>query len=521
MNDKVIITNISALKTKYGKGVSAITKAVKDLIAADKKRGIGSILVALDDPVDMTGLSAAAVTNANDPRQNKDAIDAIFSKYSPDYVLIIGAVDVIPHQDLKNPVYQPGSDDDQLALGDIPYACDKPYSKNPEDFVGPTRVVGRLPDLTGAKDPAYIVDLLATAAGYQADTSEAYSDYFSVSAAVWSGSTEMSLDNLFGSNKKLNLSPKAGPKWSSAVLGKRVHFINCHGAPASYQFYGQQGQQYPVAHDASLIKNNITEGTIVAAECCYGADLFDSFLLTNGQIGICSEYLASKAYGFFGSTTIAYGPADGNGSADLLCQYFLKYVMDGASIGRAALQARQDFASAAGTLDPVDVKTLAQFNLLGDPSITPVKVDASHNAFFSAKASEAKAVSVARSIERTERRQQLQAKGIWLSENQAVASSSAATQTSDSVQKSMAKIADKVGMKDPAMMTFTVEQPATAATLTSKSVGTTRFHVMLEDRSRGKNTRSKAVALNIKQAVCVVAKEVNGNIVSFRELHAR
>jgi len=85
----------------------------------------------------------------------------------------------------------------------------------------------------------------------------------------------------------------------------------------------------------------------------------------------------------------------------------------------------------------------------------------------------------------------------------------------------MAKIADKVGMKDPAMMTFTVEQPATAATLTSKSVGTTRFHVMLEDRSRGKNTRSKAVALNIKQAVCVVAKEVNGNIVSFRELHAR
>jgi len=35
-----------------------------------------------------------------------------------------------------------------------------------------------------------------------------------------------------------------------------------------------------------------------------------------GQAGICSTYLADGAYGCCGSTTIAYGPSEGNGQAD-------------------------------------------------------------------------------------------------------------------------------------------------------------------------------------------------------------
>jgi len=76
--------------------------------------------------------------------------------------------------------------------------------------------------------------------------------------------------------------------------------------------------------------------------------------------------------GFFGSTTIAYGPSEGNGNADLICQYFLQRVLAGASLGRAALEARQKFAGEHTHLDPFDLKTLAQFYLLGDPSLQPV-----------------------------------------------------------------------------------------------------------------------------------------------------
>ena len=54
----------------------------------------------------------------------------------------------------------------------------------------------------------------------------------------------------------------------------------------------------------------------------------------------------------------------------------MRAVRDGASIGRAALEARHRFASQLSHLDPSDLKTLAQFYLLGDPSIQPVQAPA-------------------------------------------------------------------------------------------------------------------------------------------------
>src|SRR5262249_37497201 len=55
------------------------------------------------------------------------------------------------------------------------------------------------------------------------------------------------------------------------------------------------------------------------------------------------------------------------------CQYFGTNIGKGASAGRACLQARLDYVlGKGGTLKPTDLKTLGQFILLGDPSLTPV-----------------------------------------------------------------------------------------------------------------------------------------------------
>ena len=113
-------------------------------------------------------------------------------------------------------------------------------------------------------------------------------------------------------------------------------------------------------------------GTVVAVECCYGAELYDPSD-TDMQSGICSTYLRDGAYGYFGSSTIAYGPSRGNGQADLICQYFLDEVLNGASLGEATLRARHRFAGTYTHLDPIDLKTAVQFFLLGDPSIHAVK----------------------------------------------------------------------------------------------------------------------------------------------------
>jgi hypothetical protein len=319
----------------------------------------------------MEAVHALMVTNKDDQKAVKTAVDAVYRTYHPDYLMILGAPDIVPHQELRNPAYDPQGDEDRLVPSDIPYACDAPYSRDPRKFIGPTRVVGRLPDLYGVADPAYLVSLLGTAARHKTRPRGDYQKYFSVTADVWKESTSLSLIKLFASSATMATSPPKGPAWTPGQLGRRIHFINCHGAPSDPNFYGQRGESYPVAHSAKRLRKKIMDGTVVAVECCYGAELYDP-ADTQMQPGICSTYLGDGAYGYFGSSTIAYGPSEGNGQADLICRFFLDEVLNGASLGEAALQARHRFAGAYTHLDPMDLKTTVQFFLLGDPSIHAV-----------------------------------------------------------------------------------------------------------------------------------------------------
>src|SRR5690349_11927320 len=101
MDDKIIVSNRSALTQKYkSAGVTKIRAAVAALIAADKVRGINTRLVFLDDATAMKTFKGKAVTNQSNSRQNKEAIDAIFRKVDPEYLMILGAPDVVPHQDM-------------------------------------------------------------------------------------------------------------------------------------------------------------------------------------------------------------------------------------------------------------------------------------------------------------------------------------------------------------------------------------------------------------------------------------
>jgi hypothetical protein len=240
--DKVIITNMGALRDKYGKSMPRIERAMKRLVEADEKRGIESKVVALDAAPDMEAVRGRAVADKDDQKQVKNAVDAISKFYRPDYMMILGAPDVVPHQDLRNPVYDPQGDEDKVVPSDIPYACEASYSKDPRKFLGPTRVVGRLPDLLGTADAAYLVSLLGTAARHKTRTRADYQKYFSVSAEVWKKSTSLSLTKLFGSSDAMATSPPGGPAWTPAQLGRRIHFINCHGAPSDPNFYGQRGK---------------------------------------------------------------------------------------------------------------------------------------------------------------------------------------------------------------------------------------------------------------------------------------
>jgi hypothetical protein len=500
MDDKIIISNRSALTAKYTPaGVAKIKASIGALIASDKTRGISTRYVYLDDAATMKRYGGKAVSVAADPSQNKAAVDAIFKSATPAYLMLLGAIDVIPHQDLSNPLYTKDGDDDKDAWGDLPYACDGAYSRDIANFRGPTRVVGRLPDLVGAKQPTHLLSLLATAGKYKARPSADYSAYFGLSTFAWRKSTALSLENVFGASSALKLSPPNGPSHPAGQLGALAHFVNCHGGDADPSYYGQKASYYPKSLTSKSVSGKIRPGTVAAVECCYGAQLYDSVTLAL-PLPICQQYLAQGAYGFFGSSTIAYGPASGNGSADLITQYFLSAVLTGASIGRATLMARQQFVQQVTELDPADLKTLAQFSLLGDPSITPVVATSATGV--------PKGMNIvdAERQERHERRVKAKALGDFLHDTKPTASRKTSGRRSPSVKKALANIAREAGIGSRReFMAYAVKQPPGSRAARGKSISAASRYFVAVYRPKADD-----------MPIAAVAKEVKGRIVGYR-----
>src|SRR5690242_20410881 len=105
MVDKLIVTNKSALIKKYGnQGLPSIEQALSILISADKQKGLETKVIYIDSQDDMKQFGNTRVENALDAQSNKEAIDAVYHFFEPDYLVILGAPDVIPYQDIRNPV---------------------------------------------------------------------------------------------------------------------------------------------------------------------------------------------------------------------------------------------------------------------------------------------------------------------------------------------------------------------------------------------------------------------------------
>jgi hypothetical protein len=506
---EVLVTNRSALEAKYGDRFDKVWQAIEALAKADEKRGLSTRIVAIDDAATMKELGGQAVQDADDPAAAKAAVDAVFAADTPDYVAIVGSVDVVPHQNLANPLARDG---DPTAFGDLPYACEAPYGTDISKFLGPTRVVGRLPDVTGASDPKPFLRALRTATHWKAATRDDYAAYLGVTARVWEGSTTLSLSNAFGNATDLQRAPTEGPNWDDALLKRRSHFFNCHGAPANPSFWGQHDSKSPVnvvAHSASFVAGKLEEGTLLSAECCYGAELYDP-VLAGGQAGMCNTYLDGGAYGVFGSSTIAYGPLSGNGQADVICQAFLKRVLEGASLGRATLEARQDFIAATPTLGPSDLKTLAQFSLMAHPSIVPVAPPPT-------EAAAPKGIAVGfvdEDAARAERRRNLTANGLAL-EGATSFAAQPAQERSAEMKTAIDDLQKELGLTDAPVESFAVEPPRILMKGAVVDVAEPQaFHVLFDQPHT--ETEAGVVALRL-----IVAKEHAGRVVAVEELHAK
>src|SRR5262245_29205547 len=126
MPDKILVTNCAALRKKYGaEGLRAVLGAVRELIAADKERGLTTELADVSDKAKMKTFKGKPVRSAANERQNKDAVDAIYKKARPHYLVLVDGPDVIPHLTLDNPARDDG---DAEVPSDLPYASDTRYT---------------------------------------------------------------------------------------------------------------------------------------------------------------------------------------------------------------------------------------------------------------------------------------------------------------------------------------------------------------------------------------------------------
>jgi hypothetical protein len=162
-------------------------------------------------------------------------------------------------------------------------------------------------------------------------------------------------------------------------------------------------------------------------------------------------------------------------------------------------------------MDPIDLKTLAKFCLLGDPSIQPVE--------GAAKASMPKGLTIdeAAHFSRSERRQKIALTGTFLRETKPTASKQVQQRKLPSnVKSALSSIANAAGLgKDQEFMVFAIEdiskpkgQAANVATALSHylvAIGTPEAE-LLERKHLG---------------VAVVAKELGGRIVDYRIYYQR
>jgi hypothetical protein len=241
--------------------------------------------------------------------------------------------------------------------------------------------VGRIPDLPASSDPSWLISCLDVASQWKSRSASAYGTDLFVCCAEWIGAGEECVDFIARPTNRLLGSPPTGDASKSIRTrhGARLHMIKCHGAPNDSFFYGQKGPNYPDALKSTSLVKRTKPGTVVGAMCCFGASIFDPLDPTAAhpsEFPIPSIYLRQGAYGFFGSTCTAWVGVTSMMCADWIVATALKSMLNGASLGRALLEGKQDFIrwteSQGNDLDAADEKTLLQFILLGDPSVHPV-----------------------------------------------------------------------------------------------------------------------------------------------------
>lgn len=293
-------------------------------------------------------------TTETKPEECKKVFDEAEKEGATSFV-IVGGNDVVPFFKLKNPASYDGDD--------IVYS-DNPYASTDENYFIPERSVGRIPDGNNA---IFLIRMLEDFINFRKDRRKGK---FGYTAFEWIEASKEVFKTL--NRKTLKISPpiKSNSIETIQINKKKFYYFNLHGSEETKYWYGQKGDNYPVAFSPENLNEVNCANAVVFSEACYGANIINK----NINDAISLKFLERGAICFVGSTKIAYGPSKPPSTdADLLGKLFFKNVINKESFGVALMKAKREFVIESlkkGYIDRAEKKTLIEFVLYGDPDLT-------------------------------------------------------------------------------------------------------------------------------------------------------
>jgi hypothetical protein len=363
-----------------------IDTARQEWISADAGRRIQTVHIAVDDPEEMKVWGVPPVSGEATPEKIKKAIDQLWEKVTPtpDYLVLFGGHDLVPMFEVTNPTDLWREDDDQTLLTDNPYASSKDFRRSDQkSYLIPERAIGRIPDMLSDPDPAWFVDYLKNASKWKSRDPSFYKNPYVICTAEAKNAGKDCVQQAFAKpTLPLFTSPPTSDISTPARdrLSARLHMIKCHGDVGDTAFWGYRlsNEDKPAMTSATL-RAFLKPSTVVASMCCFGAQIFspsDPKAKSPGEWPVASTYLRKGALGFVGSTMKAWVGLTDMSGADWIVTDYLRRVLEGASIGRAFLESKQDnpgYHYTRGRVQGIqEEKTVIEYVLLGDPSIHPV-----------------------------------------------------------------------------------------------------------------------------------------------------
>ncbi len=375
---KIIVTNRKAMIEKYTMpGWETILDKLSKLTTFDSSRCIDTQVLYLDDYVELPGYN---VLHAENERENKVALDYIYNKYKPNYLIILGAQDIVPFQSLLNPSYFDYIDDlEEYMPSDLPYACEHGYSIYVNNFLNPTRIVSRIPDVfeDSQKGLDVLINTIYNIINMPRIPRTEYKRIWSVCTQMRTTPMEETLADMNFLANDYKQSPPNGPVWPPNPNGeyedyeKHVHFHIVHGEKDNNILYGEDnlGTESEAIY-GDYINGNLNIGTVVLERACYGSQLYNPNINDDG-LPLANIYLRSGAVAMIGSCVENFSNPNGRLLGDYMVSSFYNHLKN-RSIGEAFLLARQSLLRNGLLTNYANQTMFGAFVLYGDASIVPI-----------------------------------------------------------------------------------------------------------------------------------------------------